>query len=132
LCLYMFLSCLLGFAAYQALAAALYKRLLEMVIRILQGIYRFFKRLIEILIIAPIKWLLMVILSIALWIIRLVFTVLIWILNVLFYPVKVLIAIIYKRLPKKVYSFLYKYAGFYSTMKNTCIRWLEYITFKRR
>src|SRR5699024_12815245 len=54
---YIFLSCLLGFATYQALAASIYKQLLEGVIRIVRSIYRFFKRLIEVLIIIPVKWL---------------------------------------------------------------------------
>lgn len=130
--LYIFLSCLLGFAAYKALAASFYKQLLEIFIRILRGIYHLFERIVQLLIISPIKWIFRVIFSVTLWVIQLIFTILFWLLKVLLYPIKGFLKFIYQRLPKRFQDILYKFAGFYSTIKNICIKVLQYITFKRR
>src|SRR5699024_2786866 len=129
---YIFLSCLLGFATYQALAAFIYKQLLEGVIRIVRSIYRFFKRLIEVLIIIPVKWLVTTLFMVVLWVVQLIFTILFWILEMLFFPLGALINHIYQRLPKKVHRYLYKYAGIYSTIGNIYVKCVQYITFKRR
>jgi len=129
---YIFLSCLLGFATYQALAASVYQKLLEVIIRILRGIFQFVKRLIQVLIVSPVKWLFMIAFTIVLWVLQLISTILYWVLKVLFFPFGALITFVYQRLPKKVHRFLYKFAGFYSTMKNIYIKCLQYITFKRR
>lgn len=130
--LYVFLSCLLGFATYQALASNIYKQLLESIVRILRTIYRFFERLIQVLVITPIVWILKTIYMMVLWVIRLVMTVLLWVLSTLFYPIRRLVGFIYQRSPKKIHHFLYKFVRIYSTIKHTCIKWLQFITFKRR
>src|SRR5699024_2545129 len=47
--MYVFLALLLGVSAYQVFVAAIYKRVLEMIIRIITVVYQFLKRLIQLL-----------------------------------------------------------------------------------
>src|SRR5699024_10705027 len=60
--LYLFFACLLGFSIYQALAAPLYRVVLEHIIRLLTAIARALKRLCHILILSPVGWLVRLIL----------------------------------------------------------------------
>lgn len=130
--LYVFLSCLLGFAAYKALAAPVYKQILEGIIRILLAVYLFFERLVHVLIITPVKWVIKEIYMVLSWLIRIVFLILFRILQLLLYPVKALLIVIYRRLPKKLQRNLYKSAGLYSKIKKIYRKGIHYITFKRR
>lgn len=129
---YIFLSCLLGFAAYQALAASAYKQLLEVFIRILRSVYQFFERLINVLVISPVKWIIKGVYTVLSWVIGLVLSIIFRILKLLWYPIKAFMIFIYRRLPKKVQRNVYKCAGFYSRMKNILMKGFRYITFKRR
>ncbi|WP_188456137.1 spore cortex biosynthesis protein YabQ [Virgibacillus oceani] len=129
---YVFLACLLGFAAYQALAANLYKRLLERVIKIVLVCLRFIKKLVQMIIINPIKFVIQTLITVILFIGHVLVTILLFILKLLYTPLKWVFMTIYRFLPKKIQNFLHKLAGFYSTMKNICIKWLKYFKFKRR
>ncbi|MEC5426068.1 spore cortex biosynthesis protein YabQ [Virgibacillus sp. C22-A2] len=134
--LYIFAACLLGFAMYQVFAANVYKKLLEFAIGIITKIYRFFERMVQALIISPVKWVIMLLLMIILWIIRFIGSVLLITLKILFTPIIWLLRLTYRLLPKKLQQFLHKIAGFYSTMKNIVIRYKtfigKYMKFKRR
>ncbi|PAV28572.1 spore cortex biosynthesis protein YabQ [Virgibacillus profundi] len=130
--LYVFVACLLGFAMYQVFAAGIYKRILEQIILVITGIYRFFARLVQALIITPIKWIFMLFFTIVLWVIRLVGMILLFILKLLFAPIKWIAQVIYHMLPKNIKIIFHKLAGFYSTIKNIWYKWMKYITFKRR
>lgn len=129
---YVFLALFLGFAAYQALAAPMYKRLLEFAIRIVVACYRFVEQVIQTLIITPIKYIIKLLVTITLFIVQLVITVLLFIGKVIFLPIKWIFYMIYRLLPKRFRNFLHKTAGFYSTMKNICKKGLKYLKFKRR
>jgi spore cortex biosynthesis protein YabQ len=130
--LYIFIACLLGFSAYQALAGNIYKRILEQVITIVAAICRFITRLIQVLFIAPIKWIVRAIFICILFILQVVGAILLFLFKIVAFPIKWLLKLLYRLLPKSFKKLLYKIAGFYSTMKNITIKWLKYMTFKRR
>ncbi|GGB51192.1 hypothetical protein GCM10011409_30950 [Lentibacillus populi] len=129
---YVFLALLLGFAAYQALAAHAYKRLLEYVIRVIAACYHFLEKLIQTLIITPVKYLIQLVITLILFVVQLVISILLFIAKVIIFPIKWVIYLIYRLLPKSIQNFLHKTAGFYSTIKNICKKGLEYLKFKRR
>ncbi|RDW15313.1 spore cortex biosynthesis protein YabQ [Oceanobacillus arenosus] len=129
---YIVMACLLGFSMYQVVAANLYKRLLEHVIRVIAGFYRFCAKVVQVLLITPIRWIIIMLLTILLFILRLVGKVLFFILKLLVMPFKWIGKALYQLLPKKVKKNLHKIAGFYSKMKNICIKWAKFFKFNRR
>lgn len=129
---YVFLACLLGFAAYQALAAPLYKRLLEQIIRIVVKCYRFLENLVQTIIIAPIKYIFQLLVALILLIGQLILSIILFAAKIIYVPLKWIAMVIYRLLPKSIQNFLHKLAGFYSTIKNTCRKGLKYLKFKRR
>lgn len=130
--MYIFAAALLGFAAYQALAKKIYKRLLEHLIQIISAIIRFIANVIRILIIVPIKGLITIVLAILLFLIQAILTILQFLLKILFLPFKWIFAIIWRLLPKSAKKFVHKCKGLYSTMKESCIKALKWIKLKRR
>ncbi|OZU89535.1 spore cortex biosynthesis protein YabQ [Virgibacillus indicus] len=129
---YIFAACLLGFAIYQVFAAAIYKRILERIIQVITGIYRFFARLVQALIIAPVKWMLMVLFTIVLRIAKIIGSILFFLVKLLFAPIKWVAKITFHILPENFQKYLHKIAGFYSTITNIVYKWMKYIMFKRR
>jgi len=129
---YIFVACLLGFAAYQALAKKLYKRILEHLIRAVAALIRFVRRVIEILLITPIKGLFTIVIAILLFLIQAVLTVLQFLLKVILLPFKWIFAIVWRLLPKSAKNFVHKIANLYSTIKARCIKCLKWFRFKRR
>ncbi|GAA0425396.1 MAG: spore cortex biosynthesis protein YabQ [Bacillota bacterium] len=129
---YIFAACLLGFAFYQVAAANVYRKVLEQIIRIIAAVYRFFENIVQALIISPITWIVKLIYTFIVWLCKVVGTILLFILTVIITPIKWIIQAIYGLLPKKVQLFLFKIAGFYSKMKNICIKVVKYVRFKRR
>lgn len=130
--LYIFIACLLGFSIYQVFAAGVYKKLLEQVIRLVTAIYRFFERLVLVLIIIPIKWLIGLLIMIIFTILKIISAILLFILKVLLTPIKWVLRLFYRLLPEQIKNYFYKIAGLFAIMKNKCIKWLKYIKFKRR
>lgn len=130
--LYIFAACLLGFSIYQVFAGRVYLRMLEQIITIVASVYRFVEKLILILLIAPIKWILKVLFTCILFAIQVVGAILLFFLKILLFPIKGFSQLLYRLLPNRIKNFLYKLAGFYSTMKNITIKWMKYIKFKRR
>jgi len=130
--LYIFLACLLGFTIYQVLAARLYKKLLETIISMIKAVYRFLERVVHVLIFNPIKWLLMLLISIILALYKVIISVLSFLFRVISAPIKWFLHGFYKLLPERFQIFLHTIAGFYSTMKNICIKVWKYIKFWRR
>ncbi|MFZ3579240.1 spore cortex biosynthesis protein YabQ [Virgibacillus sp. DJP39] len=129
---YVFVAVLLGFAVYQALAAAAYKKLLEHLIQFTLSVYHFLAKLINMLLITPIIFIFTLLFSAIAYTIQVLFIVLLTISKVLLAPFKFIILLIYNFLPESIKNYFYKIAGFYSTMKNICKKWLKYITSKRR
>jgi spore cortex biosynthesis protein YabQ len=129
---YVFAACLLGFAAYQALAATLYKRLLERLIRIISNIYQLLKSLVKTLIIAPIKYLIQLLVAFIIFLFNMIMLVLGFLLKCVYLPIKWVSKQLYRLLPKKFKLFLHKLAGFYSKIQNICRKYWRLISAKRR
>ncbi|AVQ97604.1 spore cortex biosynthesis protein YabQ [Oceanobacillus iheyensis] len=127
---YIFAAFLLGFATYQALAADSYKKLLEHIIRIMTAVYRFVERCVIALIITPIKWILKLLWTITFHVFKLLGTVLLFLLTVIITPIGWIFGFIYRLLPEGFKKNIRKLAGFYSKMKNICIKLMKRL--KRR
>ncbi|WP_042220768.1 spore cortex biosynthesis protein YabQ [Oceanobacillus manasiensis] len=127
---YVFVACLLGFAAYQALAAESYKKLLEHIIRILTAVYRFLERCVKALFITPIKWIFDLIWTVFFHFLKLLVTVLLFLLTIIITPFGWIFRFIYRLLPDGFKNFFRKIAGFYSKMKNIGIKLMKRL--KRR
>src|SRR5699024_2648443 len=98
--LYIFLAGLLGFAIYQVFAAGIYKRLLERIIAISKAIYRFLERMVHVLIIIPVTWLLMLIISIFTGLFKVIISILQFLFRVVSAPLKWVFQGFYNLLPK--------------------------------
>lgn len=123
---YVFIACLLGFSMYKAIFASSYQKLLEYIIQFNIKFYRFCKRVIEVMIISPIKWVFSLLLKLASFILMLVFN----IIKVLLLPFQWIGKFIYFLLPKRIQQIINKSPQIYSIMKNTFIKWTKYL--KRR
>jgi len=129
---YIFAAILLGFAAYQALFRSLYKRLLERVITIGAMVIRTLKRLIEVLLVAPVKGLISILLAAVLFIVQLAASIIGLAFKIVWFPLGWILRLIWRLLPKNVTNFLNKFAGLYSTIKGRCSKIAEWIKSKRR
>ncbi|WP_163972098.1 spore cortex biosynthesis protein YabQ [Oceanobacillus halotolerans] len=129
---YVFLACLLGFAAYQALAATLYKRLLERMINICTTVYRFSARMVHAIIIKPITFLIGIVVTCVLFLLQLLWKILQKLLKGVYLPLKWTLKQLYRILPKSFKKFLHKLAGFYSKMKNIVLKSVDKLTSWRR
>lgn len=129
---YVFIACLLGFSMYQVLAAKIYKRLLEVIIRMITSVYNFFKRLVQVLFIRPVIWIVTLVLTICLGIIRIIWKIVQFTLKLLLAPIGWILKVIYHILPTNFQKFLQKIAGFYSKMENVLINWLKKFIKKMR
>jgi spore cortex biosynthesis protein YabQ len=130
--LYIILACLLGFSTYQAVAATSYKKLLEHIIRMVSAVYRFFVKVVQAVIISPIKGIIFILYKIIMWLIKLILKLILFVIIAIITPIKWLLLFIFRLLPKKVQGFILKLAGIYSTMKNKCIKIWKYVSLKRR
>lgn len=125
---YIFLACLLGFSMYQVIVATIYQKALERMLTAIATVYRFFKRVIYILVIAPLKWLVYIVLQFLQSIIKLLLVILKFILL----PIKWLLQLVYNLLPEKNKNIIRKMLKVYSIIKDTSIKWVKYILFKER
>ncbi len=127
---YIFLALLCGFAAYQSLLKEGYLRLLEIVISMVISIYRFFVKMIRILIFRPIYSLVMLLFSLMLMggkgllaLAQGCGKVLLFIVQVLLKPFEWILKLFWNLLPKKIKKLvekLYNYfAGIFHKSKNT-------------
>ncbi|WP_226038362.1 spore cortex biosynthesis protein YabQ [Aquibacillus saliphilus] len=129
---YILLALLCGYAAYKSLFESLYRRLLEGLISTIIWIYYFFYRLVQVLIVRPVKKLVQFIIFLLIWI----WGVLLWlmwlILKILWYPVKLTFVLIWFLTPKPIKKYFKQLAGFYSKIKNILRKWWSGIKSKRR
>jgi len=126
---YIFLALLCGFAAYQSLFKRIYVRLLEIIISMVISIYRFLLKMLYYIIYKPIYSLIVFIISLLIMLgkglfslFKLLLKTVLWITRVVFLPVKWIILIIWRLLPKglkksveKLYN---KVAGILGKIKN--------------
>lgn len=137
---YIFLALLCGFAAYQSLFKNIYLKLLETAISISISVYVFFVKAIRVLIVRPLQFLAATVFSMLILtgrglyaLVKWLLAVLLWSLNVfLFKPVKMLLRLFWKLLPKKIKNIvekLYnKLGGILFIVKNYSlmpIKWLR-------
>ncbi|MFC2948837.1 spore cortex biosynthesis protein YabQ [Virgibacillus sediminis] len=130
--LYIFLACFLGFAAYQALAADVYKRVLEYLIQWFAAVWRFFKRTVQVLLFTPVKWMVLFLAAVLLWLAKLLGIILLSLWKVAITPIYWLLRLFLFLLPSSWQKNLHKLAGVYSTIKNIYKKCREYIMSKRR
>lgn len=129
---YIFLACLLGVAMYQVLAAALYKKLLEGVIRAVAAVCRFISKTVQAVLITPVWWVIQTLFICLAAIVQFILSVLLFIGKGVFYPCRWLLQLIYRLLPSSMQKIIYKCAGIYSIIANMYNRLVKYIKFKRR
>ncbi|KON85863.1 spore coat protein [Sporosarcina globispora] len=132
---YIFIALLCGFAAYQSLFKEMYLRVLEISIRMVISIYRFFVKTITLLIYKPIQGLIMAVIAITVMLGKGLYSLLkvmlrvFWItLKVILLPVKWILSLLWKLLPKKIKKTvekLYnKLAGYLQRIKNYVLKWI--------
>lgn len=126
--IYIFIACLLGFAAYQAIAAPIYKKILERVIRLITAIYRVCHTIVNVLMITPVKWFIYA----TLWIIHSTLQVIIWVLKCILLPVRWLLKLIYNVSPQKVQKNIDKSVNVYSIINDTLKKWINALLFRKR
>ncbi|MBM7663432.1 spore cortex biosynthesis protein YabQ [Bacillus mesophilus] len=129
---YVFLALLCGFAAYQSLFQSFYKSLLERLISMVVKTYKFFARLVTVLIINPIRYIIQLLLVFLLGLWKLIMMVSIFIVKVIYTPFKWVGLLIWKLTPKKFKIFLNKIAGFLMKIKNFKNIWQKWLSKFRR
>lgn len=126
---YIFLALLCGFATYQSLFKGIYVRLLEIIISMVISIYRFLLKMLYYVIYKPIYSLVLFTISLIIVLgkglfslFKLLLKTVLWIIRIVFIPVKWVILIIWRLLPKvvkksveKLYN---KFAGIIEKIKN--------------
>ncbi|WP_026583005.1 spore cortex biosynthesis protein YabQ [Bacillus sp. J33] len=133
---YIFVALLCGFAAYQSLFKKVYLRVLEISIRMAISIYRFLVKAFTLVIYRPIQGLITALIAISVMLGKGIYSLLKVILKVLwltvkvgFMPVKWLLSLLWKLLPKnikksveKLYN---KLAGYLQQTKNYVLKWIS-------
>ncbi|HLS08095.1 spore cortex biosynthesis protein YabQ [Lentibacillus sp.] len=129
---YVFIAILLGFAMYQALAANSYKRLLEHLINVTVKVYRFLVNVVKMIIITPITFIIQLIVTVIVFMAKLLWNLIQYTLKIVVAPIVWISRIVFRMLPQTIQRKLHKIAGFYSTIKNTCKKWINNLMSKRR
>lgn len=133
---YIFVALLCGFAAYQSLFKKVYLRVLEISIRMAISIYRFLVKAFTLVIYRPIQGLITALIAVSVMLGKGIYSLLKVILKVLwltvevgFMPVKWLLSLLWKLLPKnikksveKLYN---KLAGYLQQTKNYVLKWIS-------
>lgn len=120
---YIFLALLCGYSAYQSLIKSAYLMVLERLIYMIIGIYKFFIRMINLIIVKPIKLLLQFLIATVLFIVGLVSQLVIVLFKIIFAPFRWLFHLICRLLPEKVTINVQKVAGFLNKIKNIIFKW---------
>jgi spore cortex biosynthesis protein YabQ len=124
---YIFIALICGYAAYRALFERLYKKLLEWVVSVIVSLFKFAARLINIMILMPIKWLFMIVSGIILYVLNILRKLIFILLKIIFSPFKWIGNLVWRFIPKqKWYNFKEKYlklAGFFHSLKNKVSNW---------
>ncbi|WHY86408.1 spore cortex biosynthesis protein YabQ [Neobacillus novalis] len=133
---YIFIALICGFAAYQGLFKGVYLRILEMVIETIIAVTKFLKKTFQLLIYKPILGLIQLVITIILvlgrglyTLVKFVFKVLLLLLKIIVIPLKTIVLIFWKLLPKglkKAVEKLYnKIAGNFQGIRNTISKWID-------
>ena len=133
---YIFIALLCGFASYQSVFKGIYLKWLETLIFFVLSLFRFFVKIVHLLIYKPIYFVITTIFELILmigkgllvlfkWIIKAIW----FVIKVLFMPIKWILLLIWKLSPKtikklveKIYN---KLEGKYKIIKNIIIHWIS-------
>ncbi|MDC3414858.1 spore cortex biosynthesis protein YabQ [Aquibacillus sp. 3ASR75-11] len=129
---YIFLAILCGYAAYKGLFENTYRRILERVILFTTKSFHVLNRLFHILIITPIVKVVQAVIAICLGVWAVVLWIILLVYKIIFYPIRFILGLVYRILPKNVKKFLQQIEGFYSKMKNILIKWWNLLKKKGR
>jgi len=133
---YIFIALVCGFAAYQSLFKGIYLRLLEMVIQFVIAIVKFLKKTFQLLIYKPVVGLIQLVITIGLvlgrglfTLVKFVFKVLLLLLKIILVPLKKIMLLFWKLLPKgikKIVEKLYnRTAGNFMKIRNYINKWIN-------
>ncbi|WP_102029454.1 spore cortex biosynthesis protein YabQ [Salirhabdus sp. Marseille-P4669] len=125
--LYIWLAILLGYVFYQSILRVWYLKSLEYIIQWIVTLTQFLRRLVNRLIVAPVKW----IFQVATYVLTIFWSVVIWILilpwKLFRRPILFIWGLIQKRLPKNTKKYILPFGRFYSKIKNTINKWWKRI-----
>lgn len=116
----------LGFMIYQRIVAQWYKRVLEVIIRIVTAFYRFFYRAVEVLIVYPLRWTFHVLLALVIFLFQLFCHILRLIWQLIYIPIRTIGRLLWRLIPKNAHKYLVSFAGFYSKIENIILRWKSF------
>ncbi|WP_152657391.1 spore cortex biosynthesis protein YabQ [Oceanobacillus sp. CFH 90083] len=122
--IYIVLACLFGFSIYQALAKQVYKKILEYLIRVFKAIYRGIERLINFLLISPLRWIFLTFYRMIRAIVIGIFKITAWLFLFLFTPFRWIGRSLFRICPQSIQKFFLHIAGFYSKMKNIVYKYV--------
>ncbi|SDD67592.1 spore cortex biosynthesis protein YabQ [Terribacillus halophilus] len=129
---YILLALLCGFAGYRALFQTSYRRVLEWLIRIIRRTMFITKRVLQVLILTPIRLVIQGLLMLAGGVIALLWKLIRLVLVVLFYPIRLIGRLVWKLTPERYRKNYSKLAGIYSRMKNIARKVYESLRRTRR
>ncbi|MDX8047546.1 spore cortex biosynthesis protein YabQ [Gracilibacillus sp. S3-1-1] len=110
---YLLLAVFCGYAMFKALFEQSFGRVLDKLIHILLWIYRLMYRTIKLLLVKPIVFVVSLLVVVVMKIIRLLWL----LLRIPLWPIKTLLSLIIRILPKRLQKFLHPFWRFYSKMK---------------
>ncbi|WP_236096550.1 spore cortex biosynthesis protein YabQ [Bacillus sp. SB49] len=122
---YVFLAILCGFSAYRALFQKVYLRALEAWIRLWLGIWNAVKKLVYYVLFLPSKSIIFLIISLLLGVYKILLKGIILLFLVIFYPIRLILRVIWRLVPKNMKNYLRKTAGFLDKIKNTWNKWIK-------
>ncbi|TLS34982.1 spore cortex biosynthesis protein YabQ [Pseudalkalibacillus caeni] len=123
--LYVFLALLCGYAAYRALIEKIFRSFLEMIIQGVVGTYRFFRKIVIVLIINPIKGILKLLLALGMMVVSTISAIFFFLLKLILTPIKWLGRGLWHLVPKQVKRFFYRIAGFLTKAQNLFKKWMR-------
>ncbi len=113
---YIFLTCLFGYSVYVVLFRSVYKRVLEIIIKIVVAMVEGLIKAVYTLFIQPMIWIVQALITVFLFFLQLLYWILKIVLYVLLYPLRILLSILKKLIPEKVKNKITKLARFCSTI----------------
>ncbi|EKN70324.1 spore cortex biosynthesis protein YabQ [Neobacillus bataviensis LMG 21833] len=133
---YIFIALVCGFAAYQSLFKGIYLRLLEAVIQTVISIVTFLKKTFQLLIYKPVVGLIQLVITIILvlgrgllTLVKFVFKIILLILKIVYVPLKTMVILFWKILPKGIKNSVEKLynrtAGNFEKIRNYTSKWID-------
>ncbi|MBH0231830.1 spore cortex biosynthesis protein YabQ [Halobacillus yeomjeoni] len=122
---YVFIALVCGFSAYRAMLQPIYLNILEFLIKFCMAIYRIVKKTFYYFVVWPVKSIIFLIFSLLLVVYKILLKGIIIIFLVAFYPIKLVLRLIWRLLPKSMKKHLRQIAGFLGKMKNTLSTWVK-------